>query len=62
MVARFACILASVVAFGVARAESPIASIEVSPSEIQLRGPNASSGVLVMGRTDDGRLIDLNNT
>ena len=59
MPARFAIVLAVFVAFGVARAESPIASIEVSPSEIQLSGPNASSGVLVTGRTSEGRLIDL---
>jgi len=59
MLARFAFASAVLVAIGVARADSPVTSLELTPNTIILNGPTATSSVLVSGRTADGRMIDL---
>lgn len=46
--------------FGTAiRAEVPIISIAANPSKISLDGPNAQYTLLIEGKRDDGRVVDL---
>ncbi|MFM2095325.1 MAG: hypothetical protein RIS70_2449 [Planctomycetota bacterium] len=46
-------------AVSLAADRAPITAIEVHPAEIQLTGPAAVQGLLVTGRREDGRLVDL---
>jgi hypothetical protein len=46
---------------GTARAEA-IKDVQVDPASVKLSGPNARFTLLVTGRTDDGRVIDLTSS
>jgi hypothetical protein len=59
MVPRFTPVLLITLLSGPVRAEVTVVEVSATPTAIRLSGPNASSSILVHGKTPDGRLVDL---